>query len=118
MDRQRGVALSGLLVWGVIIAVVSMLGIKVAPEYIDYWKIQKSVKSIAASSNGLTVSEIRVAYSKQAEVEHTKTIQAADLDISKDGSEIVISFAYEKRVPLFANISLLIDFQGSSSGRN
>jgi hypothetical protein len=26
----------------------------------------------------------------------------------------VISFAYEKRIPLFYNLSLLIDFAGSS----
>jgi len=29
---------------------------------------------------------------------------------------VVISFAYESRIPLFSNVSLLIDFEGSSSG--
>lgn len=118
MNRQRGVAISGLMFWGVIIAVVAMLGIKVAPEFIDYWKIQKSVKSVAAASSGLTVPEIRKAYGKFQEVENIQTVQPADLDISKDGNEIVIAFSYEKRIPLFANVSLLIDFRGSSSGRN
>lgn len=117
MNRQRGVAISGLMFWGVMIAVVAMLGIKVTPDYIDYWKIQKSVKSVAAQSFGLTVPEIRKAYGKHAEVEHIQTVQPADLDISKDGNEIVIAFSYEKRIPLFANITLLIDFSGSSSGR-
>ncbi len=117
MNNQRGVALSGLLFWGVIIAVVAMLGVKVAPEVIDFYKIKKSVKSTAANATDKTVAEIRVAYSKYAEVEHIKTITPADLDISKEGNDIVIAFSYEKRIPLFANVSLLIDFQGSSSGR-
>ena len=41
MKKQRGVALSGLLIWGVIIAIVALLGIKVAPEVIDYYIRQK-----------------------------------------------------------------------------
>ncbi|MBA3997900.1 MAG: DUF4845 domain-containing protein [Candidatus Accumulibacter sp.] len=118
MHRQRGVALSGLLFWGVIIAVVAMLGIKVAPAVIDYYTILKNVKAVAASSSGRTVPEIRNAYSKYSEVDHTKTLEPSDLDISKDGNEIVIAFSYEKRIHLFANVSLLIEFQGSSSGRS
>ena len=114
MGKQRGVALSGLLYWGVIIAVVSMLGIKVAPEVIDYLKIEKSVKSTAANATGKTVPEIRLAFSKYAEVEHIKTITPADLDISKEGKEIVIAFAYEKRIPLFTKVSIVINFQGYS----
>lgn len=118
MHRQRGVALSGLLMWGVVIALVAVLGMKVGPEYLNYFNILKAVKSVAATSSGKTVAEIRTAYGKQADVGYIKSLQATDLDISKDGNDIVISFAYESRIPLFANVSLLIDFQGSSSGRN
>ena len=118
MIRQRGVALSGLLIWGVVIALVAILGMKVGPEYLNYFNLLKAVKSVATEASGKTVAEIRSAYSRQADVGYIKSLQASDLDISKDGNQIVISFAYETRVPLFANISLLIDFQGSSSGRN
>jgi hypothetical protein len=31
---------------------------------------------------------------------------------------VVVAFAYEKRIPLAGNVSLLIDFSGSSSGRD
>lgn len=117
MKRQRGVAISGLLIWGVIIAMVALLGIAVAPDVIDFYKIKKGVAATAANANGKTVSEIRAMYSKYAEVDHTQTLSPADLDISKEGGEVVIAFAYEKRIPLFANVSLLIEFQGSSSGQ-
>ena len=117
MRSQRGVALSGLLFWGFVIALVAVLGIKVAPEYLTYFKILKATKSIAVSSSGKTVPEIRDSFGKYMEVEHVSTITPADLDISKEGNDIVIAFGYEKRIPLFYNISLLIDFQGTSSGR-
>ena len=117
MRHQRGVSLSGLLVWGVVIAAVALLGIRVAPDVIDYYKIKKIVASTAANSSGKTVPEIRNIFGKYAAGDHIETITAADLDISKEGNEVVIAFGYEKRIPLFLNVSLLIEFQGSSSER-
>lgn len=117
MRHQRGVSLSGLLVWGAVIAAVALLGIRVAPEAIDYYKIKKIVASTAANSSGKTVPEIRTIFGKYADVDHIETITAADLDISKEGNQVVIAFEYEKRIPLFLNVSLLIEFQGSSSER-
>ena len=117
MNKQRGVALSGLLAWGAVIAVVAMLGMRLLPEYLTYFKILKATKAVALNSAGKTVPEIRASFAKYLEVEHVSTITPADLDISKEGNEVVIAFAYESRVPLVSNISLLIDFEGSTSGR-
>ena len=117
MRYQRGVTLSGLLVWGIVIAIVAILGMRVVPEVIDYYKIKKGVTATAANANGKTVAEIRAMYGRYAEVDHTQTVSPADLDISKEGGEVVIAFAYEKRIPLFANVSLVIEFEGSSSGQ-
>lgn len=38
------------------------------------------------------------------------------LEVTKDGGKIVIEFGYEKRIPLFWNVSLLIDYKGSTAG--
>lgn len=118
MKNQRGVAISGLLLWGVVIALVAVLGMKLTPDYLNYFKILKATKSVAANSSGKTVSEIRSSFGKYMDVEHVSTITAADLDISKENNSVVIAFAYERRIPLFYNVSLVIDFEGSSSGQN
>lgn len=117
MGNQRGLTLSGLLVWGIIIAMVAVVGMKVVPDVIDYYKIKKIVASTAANASGKTVPEIRAIFDRYANVDGVETIKATDLDISKESNEVVIAFAYEKRIPLFFNVSLLIDFEGSSSGR-
>ena len=118
MNKQRGVTISGLMVWGIISSLVAVLGMKVVPEYIAYYKIVKSVKSVATQASGKTVAEIRSAYDKYADVNVIDTITAADLDISKEGNEVVVAFAYDKKIPLFYNVNLLIEFSGSSSGRD
>ena len=118
MNKQRGVTISGLMVWGIIISLVAVLGMKVVPEYIAYYKIVKSVKSVATQASGKTVAEIRSAYDRYADINMIDTITAADLDISKEGNDVVVAFAYDKKIPLFYNVNLLIEFSGSSSGRD
>ena len=62
---------------------------------------------------GLTRERVR-----QIECDTLKCINEAissqDLDISKDGGDLVIAFAYPKKVKLFGNVSLLFEFEGSS----
>jgi hypothetical protein len=117
MRNQRGIALTSLIYWGILLGILAMLAVKILPDVVDYYKIKKSVKSTAVNSTGKTVQEIRTIYSKYAEVENVQEITPADLDITKESGDVVISFAYERRIPLAYNVSLLIRFEGSSSGR-
>lgn len=115
--RQRGVSLSGLILWCFVFALAAITGMKLAPALIEYATLVKSAKAVASASSGKTVPEIRAAFSKYLQIDNISVIGPADLDISKEGNDVVLAFAYEKRVPLFANVSLLFDFQGSSTGR-
>jgi hypothetical protein len=118
VKKQKGISLSGLLFWGFIIAMVALLVIKVAPSAIEYYKIQKDIKAVAANATpGTTVPELRKAYSKYVEIDHISDVRPEDLDISKEGNQIVIAVAYEKRIPLFGPASLVIDYNASTSGR-
>jgi hypothetical protein len=114
-NRQSGVSLSGLLVSAVILAMVALLGMKVAPSLIEYFQIVKAVKTISGSDAAqASVADVRKAFSRQSSIDDFKAVTAQDLEISKDGGELIISFAYEKRIPLVGNVSLLIDFEGSN----
>lgn len=116
-SKQLGVTLSGLLMSAVILALVSLLGMKVAPEVIEYYQIVKAIKKVAGEPSAKeSVVEAQRAFERQADVDNIKVIKAADLDITKDGGNLVISFAYESRIHLFKNVSLLLEFEGSSSG--
>lgn len=113
--RQRGVTLTGLMISSVVIAILALLGLKVGPEYMEHRKVVDIIKKVAGGSNATTtVADVRKAYDRQADVDYVTAVKSQDLDISKDGGTIVISFEYEKRVPLFANVTLLLEFAGSS----
>lgn len=114
MKYQRGVALSGLIFWGVVIALVAVLGMKVTPTVIEYYKILKDAKAaVAKVGPESTVADVRNSFDRFAEIDMLE-FSSKDLEISKDGGKVVIEFAYEKRIPLFWNVSLLIDYKGST----
>jgi Tfp pilus assembly protein PilE len=114
MKYQRGITLTNLIVFGVLIGLLAAVATKVVPEYVDYYKIKKCVASTALNVEGKTVSEIRAIYEKYAEVDSINTIRGTDLEISKEGSSVVVAFSYDTRIHLFYNVSLLIEFEGSS----
>ena len=115
MKHQRGLTLTGLLFWGVIIFLIAVLGIKVTPEVVTYYKVKKVVAATANQAGGKTVPEIRADYDRIAYIDHIHDIYPASaLNISKNGSQVVIDFFYEKRIHLFANVSLMLEFSGSS----
>lgn len=117
MKNQRGVALSGLIFWGIVITLAAVLGMKVAPTTIEYYKILKSAKgTVAQSGPESTVAEVRNTFDKFADIDML-AFSSKELDISKENGKIVIAFEYEKRIPLFWNVSLLIDYKGSTAGQ-
>lgn len=116
MKYQRGVSLSGLMVWGFVVALLAMLAMKVAPSTIEYYKILKDCKAVVAQApQGATVADVKRSFSKYAEIDHLTDFTPDQLEISKEGGQLVVSFGYERRIPLFRNVSLVIDYQGSTA---
>ena len=117
LRAARGVSLLGLLFWAVVVACVAGVTLKVLPSLNEYSTIQRTVNKIA-SSGATTVPEIRAAFEKQKEIEYSiSSISGKDLDITKENDKVVIGFAYEREVPLFGPVSLLIKFDGRSGGQ-
>jgi hypothetical protein len=116
MKTQRGLGFAGVLVLLVGIVFFAILGMKLAPAYIEYFSVKKAVTGMIESGElrNATVGDVRKAFDRRAVVDDITSIEGKDLEISKDGNEIVLEFAYEKRIPIFYNISVLIDFKGSS----
>jgi hypothetical protein len=119
MKFQRGIGLNTLMLGGAVLALASLLLMKALPPWMEYGNLVKAVKGTAADTSlkDASVKQVRAAFSRRADMDDVKSVAPDDLDITKEGGELVISFKYEKKVPLFANISLLFDFEGSSSAK-
>ena len=114
-NQQRGLSLISLILVSAIVIGVAVVGMKVVPSVIEYYTIVKHIKTIA-NSGASTVAEVRNAYDRQASVDETPSLTGAELDVTKEGNQIVISFEYAKKIHIAGNVSICIDYAGSSSG--
>ena len=114
--NQKGISLTGILTACVILGFLGVLAAKIVPEVSEYMDVVREIKAVAADPavRGGSVRDIKTAFSKRADVNYITSVTADDLDISKDGDQIIISFAYSKKIHLVANASLVLDFEGSS----
>ena len=115
MNKQIGVSMIGILFISIGMVLVAVGGMKVAPAYIEYMSVKKAVAGIVQGGEARgTVADIRKAFDKRAQVDDINVISGTDLEISKEGNDVVVAFAYPKKIPLFGNVSIYFDFAGSS----
>ncbi len=115
-NRQHGVTLSGLLLWSAVILMVTIFGMRLIPAYIEYAAI-KRVLVATASDPALKeagISALRQGFDKRASIDDIKSVAGKDLVIEKQYNQVVMRASYTVKKPLFANISILVDFEASS----
>ena len=114
--KQKGIGLSGLLVWAVILILVAISGLKIAPAYIEFSTIQKNLSTIVKDINSQSadLNQIKTLFSKRAQIDNIKSINAQDIKINKENGRVVLSASYTVRIPLVSNLSLTIDFDAVS----
>ena len=112
-NAQKGISFLGLLMLGVVLALLAIVGARVVPTATEYMSIQKAVKKAAAE--GDTVPAVRASFDRTASVDYISSIEGKDLEVTKQGDKVVVSFAYDKEIPLAGPAYLLIKYRGSSS---
>ena len=113
-SAQRGISFFGLLILGIVLALLVIVGAKVVPTATEYMAITKAVKKAAAEGN--TVPEVRASFERAAAVDYIDSISGKDLEDTKKGDKVVVTFAYDKEIALAGPAYLLIKYRGSSAG--
>ena len=111
--RQRGLSLFGLLIAAAVIIAIAVVAMRVVPSALEYMAIRGAVEKIVTSGS-TAPRELQQAFDRFAAVDDITSIRGTDLIIERLDTGTVVSFAYEKRVPLAGPVSLIIDYHGSS----
>jgi hypothetical protein len=117
--HQRGLSLVSLIFVGAIIVFLLAIGAKSVPAMTEYFAVDRAVQKIA--TEGQTVRDIRNAFDRYATVDDIHSISSKDLDITKDGDRVIVSYSYSYSIPILDNVRIVIDFAGSNRdhpGRN
>jgi Tfp pilus assembly protein FimT len=112
-NAERGISLSGLIFVLAILGVVLVFAMRVFPTFLEYRASKDAIAS--AKATGGTVVEMQQTFIKNAGINRIESIGAKDLVFTKDNGETDISFAYQKTIPVAGNVSLLIDYAGTTA---
>lgn len=118
MHAQRGLTLSGFIIWSIIVLFALLLGFKLFPAYYEYYSIQRTLNILARDEalRSLTKRDVEAAYARRAVMENIQAVGPGDLSIIKAGGNWTIEAQYSVQVPLFGNLSACMDFAPHSEG--
>lgn len=113
---QKGVSPISVLVVGGLLGFVLLIGFRAVPAVNEYFAIQRIIKLVAGEGEGgASVADMRRSFERRGQIDDVVTITGADLDIRKAANKVVIEAEYARKVPVVANVSLLIDFHVSTA---
>ena len=112
IKKQSGLSLSGLVLALVLVGLAAVVGMQVVPAVVEFQSIKKAV--LDARNKGTTAQEIVASYNKAALAGYITSVSGNDLVIVKEDGMYVVSFSYEKKLPLFGPASLLLEFTSST----
>jgi Domain of unknown function (DUF4845) len=111
--RQRGVTFIGWLFLLLPIAVVGYAGIRLAPVYLNYMKVARTLEQTAAefgNDDSVSAQRLRNSIEKRLDIESVSYPTVRDIVVRREGQAWVLQAAYEDVAPLFSNVSLLVTF--------
>jgi hypothetical protein len=116
MRKQRGVTMIGWIFLLVPVAIVLYAGIRVIPEYLNYYKVVTSLKETATqlkSDETLSPNSIIVAIERRFDTGYVDEPKAKEIIVTKEEAGWSMTADYEKTVPLFGNMYLLLTFKNT-----
>jgi hypothetical protein len=114
MRKQRGVTMIGWIFLLVPVAIVLYAGIRIAPEYLNYYKVVQALKETASqlkNDEALSQSSIRSSIERRFDTGYVDEPKVKDIEIAKGETGWTMTADYEKTVPLFGNLYLLMNFK-------
>ena len=116
-QSQRGLSIVGLILILFLVVVVVVFGMKLIPSFIEFRAAKTAIDAIAQQNPGSPL-EVRKLFDARAIIDDITSVKATDLDISKDGSQVVIGFAYRKEIPLWGDtVGVYINYAARSGGQ-
>ncbi|MDD5058584.1 MAG: DUF4845 domain-containing protein [Sideroxydans sp.] len=116
-NNQRGFSFLGFFFVVAVVISAVIVGLKLIPAYIQNVEINQIFNQIVSdpAMTSASSNEIRQSFSKRAYLERITVISAEDIEIEKGEVPLRLSASYSVKIPLIANITLLLDFNPSSS---
>ena len=112
-NHQQGMTFIGLLCILALAGVVVYAGIRLAPLYLNYMKVARTMEAVASEVKGDNPdpAAMRVSIDRHFNIEDPSGVTTKDIEITKDDTGVQMHVAYDDSVPYVANVSLSVHFE-------
>lgn len=111
-SKQRGMSFIGMLFFGGIIACLFVVGAQVFPTALEFMAIKKAAQK--AANEGGSVADVRASFTRAGAIDNITSVKGNDLDVTKQGDKVVVSFEYQREIHLAGPAYLVLKYQGRS----
>ncbi len=110
--HQRGMTFIGVVIIFALVGVIGLAGLRLAPVYLNYMKVARSLDVTAAEFKGDNpdLAGIRRSLEKHWQIEDIDEVSAKDVEIVKGDDGVSLHVAYDHPAPYISNVSLSVHF--------
>jgi hypothetical protein len=114
-DRQTGLTITGFIFVAAVVLAIAMIGFRVMPSYIEYFSVEKTLRqTLQNARDGVTVAEFRRDFDLKASADYIDSVRGSDVELTRDGTQLVASASWTNTLHLIGNVSLLLEFEASA----
>jgi hypothetical protein len=113
--RQSGLTIVGFVFVAIVVLSIAMIGFRVLPSYIEYFSVEKTLRqTLTGARDNATIAELRKDFDLKASADYIDSVRGRDLELSKEGNELVLTAAWNTQLHLVGNVSILLEFEASA----
>ena len=112
LQRQRGLSLPAILIIAMMVGFFIMVGLRMAPSYIEYLQVREVVTKVAEEYNREedTIADVRRKLATLLNTNQIYGIDYKDIEVFREEGRTWIDARYEARVPVAWRIDAVIKF--------
>ena len=110
LHRQKGVTAIGWLIILGLIGFFTLLTLKMAPAYMEYYKVVSALESLEEEPGIRTPEDIRRLLNRRFNISYVESINERDVIIRTAGPLFRVTAKYESREHLFGNVYVVMAY--------
>ena len=115
--RQRGLTILGFMLVAAVVIIFAMVGFRVVPSYVEYYSVKKALDDTMRgdSVDPNNLQAFRSELTRRLQTSYVENVKAADAIIQRSGNQLTAELAWERRLHMFGNAYILLEFEAVSS---
>jgi hypothetical protein len=113
--RQSGLTIVGFVFVAIVVLSIAMIGFRVMPSYIEYFSVEKTLRqTLTGARDNATLAQLRKDFDLKASADYIDSVRGSDLELTREGSELVLTATWSNQLHLVGNVSILLEFEASA----